>query len=87
MGSFSATKLELKVREGLASHASGWSCCSRGEDAAKSGLKNDFLGMVALERGEDDEGGVNAQERVCCWLSGSSWAGSYCDHQASTLMG
>lgn len=62
MGSFSASKLELKVREALASHARGWSCCSRGEDAAKSGLKNDCLGMLGLERGEDDEGRLNAQE-------------------------
>lgn len=85
MGSFSASKLELKVREALAAHASAWSCCSRGEDAAKSNPKNDFLEMLGLERGEYNEGGPNAQDRVCCWLPDSSWAGSY--HQTSTLIG
>lgn len=71
----------------LASYSIGWSCCSRGENATKSNLETDFLGVFGLERGEDDKGRLTAQERVCCWLPGSSWAGSYCDHQTNTLMG
>lgn len=61
MGAFSASKLELKVREALVSHASSWSCCSRAKDAAKSSLKSDLLGTLGLERAGADERGVNAQ--------------------------
>lgn len=70
MGAFSASKLLLKTRGALGSHASSWSPCSRAENAAKSNLKSGFLGMLGLERGGADERGLNAQsESAAGWLA------------------
>lgn len=69
----SDSKMELKVREALVSHDISWS-----SDAAKSSLNNYFLGT--LEGLDKDR--VNSRLK-----SSSSWAGTYCDHQTSTLMG
>lgn len=70
MGAFSASKLVLKARGALGSHASSCSSCSRGKNAAKSNLKSAFLGMLGLERGGADERGPNAQsESAAGWLA------------------
>lgn len=70
MGAFSASKLVLKARGALGSHARSWSSCRRDENAAKSNLKSGFLGMLSLERGGADERGLNAQSEFAAgWLA------------------